>query len=53
MDFRAAGLAGVVEEEMEAFKKVSDVIMHEVERSQNQGTHGLATGEEAIANGRS
>ena len=44
MSFASAGMGGTVEEEMEGFKKVVEVVMKQLERSDNAATQNEITG---------
>jgi hypothetical protein len=41
MSFASAGMGGTVEEEIEGFKKVVEVVMREVEKAGGQVVNGL------------
>jgi hypothetical protein len=40
MSFARAGMGGTVEEEIEGFKKVVDVVLNEVQKSGTQAVNG-------------
>lgn len=44
MSFASTGMGGTVDEEMEGFKKVVEVVMKELERSDNAAVQSESTG---------